>query len=51
MVYEQIQQQSAILAFNDIYRILAAMSVLMIPSFLLFRRASTPRPAGAVALH
>jgi MFS transporter, DHA2 family, multidrug resistance protein len=51
LVYEQIQQQSAILAFNDIYRILAALSVLMIPSFLLFRRAYTARTAAASAMH
>jgi DHA2 family multidrug resistance protein len=37
MLYGAIQQQSAMLAFNDLYRILTVMAVLMIPSFLLFR--------------
>ena len=39
MIYGAIQQQSAMLAFNDLYRILTLMAVLMIPSFLLFRGA------------
>jgi DHA2 family multidrug resistance protein len=39
MVYGAIQQQSAMLAFNDIYRMLALMAVVMVPSFLLFRGA------------
>jgi DHA2 family multidrug resistance protein len=39
MVYGAIQQQSAMLAFNDIYRMLSLMAVVMIPSFLLFRGA------------
>lgn len=49
-VYEMIQGQASILAFSDIYRILALMTVLMIPSFLLFRgiRASA---GGDAALH
>ncbi len=49
MVYGTIQQQSAMLAFNDIYRMLTVMAALMIPSFLLFR---SQRPAGpAPAAH
>ncbi len=50
LVYEMIQGQASILAFSDIYRILAVMTVLMIPSFLLFRgvRASA---GGDAALH
>ncbi|MBF6561029.1 MAG: DHA2 family efflux MFS transporter permease subunit [Candidatus Binataceae bacterium] len=51
MVYGMIQQQSAILAFNDIYRVLTAMTVLMIPSFLLFNRARGAQPGGASAMH
>jgi len=39
MIYGAIQQQSAMLAFNDLYRILTLMAVVMIPSFLLFRGA------------
>jgi DHA2 family multidrug resistance protein len=50
MVYALIQQQAAMLAFNDIYRVLALMAVLMIPSFIVLRggkRAS----AGPAAAH
>jgi MFS transporter, DHA2 family, multidrug resistance protein len=37
MIYGVIQQQAAMLAFNDIYRLLTMIAILMIPSFLLFR--------------
>jgi DHA2 family multidrug resistance protein len=49
MVYGAIEQQSAMLAFNDLYRILTLMAVVMIPSFLLFRgakSASGPAPSA-----
>jgi hypothetical protein len=47
MIYGAIQQQAAMLAFNDTYRLLTMIAILMIPSFLLFRggkpiSASTP---------
>jgi hypothetical protein len=51
MVYGMIQQQAAMLAFNDIYRILAFMTLLMIPSFLLLRGARRPAGGAAVAAH
>ena len=50
MVYGAIQAQASILAFNDIYRILAAMTLLMIPSFLLFRGARSGSGGGS-AMH
>jgi len=37
MVYAQVQSQAAMLAFNDIYRLLAMVTLLMIPSFLIVR--------------
>jgi len=37
MVYGVVQSQAAMLAFNDIYRLLAMVTVLMIPSFLILR--------------
>ena len=46
MVYGTIQQQSAMLAFSDIYRMLTLMAVVMIPSFLLFRGVKTTGAAG-----
>jgi MFS transporter, DHA2 family, multidrug resistance protein len=49
MVYHAIQQQSAMLAFNDIYRMLAVIALLTIPSFALFQSAR-PNPSSA-AVH
>jgi MFS transporter, DHA2 family, multidrug resistance protein len=37
LIYGAIQAQSSMLAFNDIYRILTVMAVLMIPSFLMLK--------------
>ena len=45
-VYGMIQQQASMLAFNDIYRVLAIWMVLLIPSFLLLRRGAASRSAG-----
>ncbi|MBV8453754.1 MAG: DHA2 family efflux MFS transporter permease subunit [Deltaproteobacteria bacterium] len=36
-IYGVVQSQAAMLAFNDIYRLLAIFTVLMIPSFLILR--------------
>jgi len=51
MVYGAIQKQSAMLAFNDIYRMLAAVAILMVPSFFLFRSAKTPGAGGNAPAH
>jgi DHA2 family multidrug resistance protein len=48
MVYGAIQAQSTMLSFNDIYRILAVIALIMIPSFLLLRGAVNPS-AGTAA--
>jgi hypothetical protein len=48
MIYEAIQTQASMLAFNDIYRLLAVISILMVPSFLILRKARrVPVPALA----
>jgi MFS transporter, DHA2 family, multidrug resistance protein len=39
IVYGMIQRQAAMLSFNDIYRTLAIAMIILIPSFLLLRRA------------
>jgi DHA2 family multidrug resistance protein len=47
MVYGMVQSQSSMLAFNDIYRMLAGLSLLMVPAFLLLRggtRSSSAAP-------
>ena len=41
MVYGMIQRQAAMLSFNDIYRTLAIGMIILIPSFLLLRRAQS----------
>jgi MFS transporter, DHA2 family, multidrug resistance protein len=37
MVCGVVQSQAAMMAFNDIYRLLALVTVLMIPSYLILR--------------
>jgi DHA2 family multidrug resistance protein len=49
LVYHAILQQSAMLAFNDIYRMLAVIALLTIPSFTLFQ-SSRPQASGS-AVH
>ncbi len=38
MLYATIQQQAALMSYNDIYRMLAMLAALFIPAFLLLRR-------------
>jgi DHA2 family multidrug resistance protein len=38
MVYRTIQQQGSLLAFNDIYRLLAVLALIFVPAFLLLKR-------------
>jgi hypothetical protein len=45
MIYDVVQGQASMLAFNDIYRMLAGMSLLMAPAFLLLRGATRPTSA------
>jgi len=47
MVYGAIQAQSAMLSFNDIYRILAVAALIMVPSFLLLRGAQRAADVSA----
>ena len=48
MVYHMIQQQAALMAYNDIYRLLAGLAALFIPAFLLLRKATN---GGGAAAH
>ncbi|HTO69102.1 MAG TPA: DHA2 family efflux MFS transporter permease subunit [Myxococcota bacterium] len=48
MVYHSIQQQAALMAYNDIYRMLAGIAVVFVPAFLLLRKA---RANGGAAAH
>jgi MFS transporter, DHA2 family, multidrug resistance protein len=38
LIYQIIQQQSSLLAYNDIYRLLAITTLVCIPAFLLLRK-------------
>jgi MFS transporter, DHA2 family, multidrug resistance protein len=48
MLYTMMQAQSAMLSFNDIYRMLAVLMAVLVPSFLLLRRS---RAGSAAAAH
>ena len=39
MVYRMVQTQAAILAFNDIYRMLSILAVVILPVYLVVRKA------------
>jgi hypothetical protein len=43
LIYGTIQAQSSMLAFNDIYRILTAIAIVMIPSFLILKGTKVTR--------
>jgi DHA2 family multidrug resistance protein len=47
MVYASVQQQASLLAYNDIYRILAMTAACFIPAFLLLKKSA--RSPGAAA--
>jgi DHA2 family multidrug resistance protein len=41
MLYGMVQSQAAMLSFNDIYRMLALLMALLVPAFMLLRRAGS----------
>ena len=47
MIYGTIQRQATLMAYNDIYRMMAILAAVFVPAFLLLRRF---RPAGG-AVH
>jgi DHA2 family multidrug resistance protein len=40
VIYAEIQRQAALMTYNDIYRMLAVMAAILIPSFLLLKRTA-----------
>ncbi len=46
-IYLMIQAQAAMLSFNDIYRTLAFVAILLVPSFVFLRRVSGPPDSAA----
>jgi MFS transporter, DHA2 family, multidrug resistance protein len=47
MIYGMIQAQAAMLSFNDIYRVLAFITILLVPTFFFLKRAGAPAETGA----
>ena len=47
MVYGMIQRQAMMLSFNDIYRTLAIVMMVLIPTFILLRRIQSGSTAAA----
>jgi MFS transporter, DHA2 family, multidrug resistance protein len=45
VIYQAVQQQASLLAYNDIYRMLALAAAIFAPGFLLLKR---PRTAGSI---
>ena len=43
VLYRLFQAQAAILSFDDIYRLLAVISVLMVPTFIFFKQSQPSR--------
>jgi MFS transporter, DHA2 family, multidrug resistance protein len=47
MLYAMVQRQAMMLSFNDIYRMLAALMVIMVPTFLFLKRDTRNLPVDA----
>jgi len=50
-MYEMVTAQAAILSFDDLYRILAALMLVMVPAFLFLRSARTKGEARIMSAH
>jgi DHA2 family multidrug resistance protein len=48
LIYANLQRQAALMTYNDIYRMLAIIAALLIPTFLLLKKA---KAGGAAAAH
>ena len=47
MLYGMVQRQAMMLSFNDIYRILCVLMLLLVPTFLFLKRDTRNLPAEA----
>ncbi len=47
MLYSLVQRQAMMLSFNDIYRMLAALMIIMVPTFLMMKRDTRNLPVDA----
>jgi MFS transporter, DHA2 family, multidrug resistance protein len=48
MLYGMVQRQAMMLSFNDIYRMLAVLMILMVPTFVFLQRDRRNLPSHAV---
>ena len=46
LMYSNVQQQASLLAYNDIYRMLAMTAMVFIPAFVLLKKAGGKAPAA-----
>jgi hypothetical protein len=46
MLYGMVQRQAMMLSFNDIYRMLALLMLLMVPTFMFLQRDRRNLPAS-----
>jgi len=46
LLYRAVQRQAMMLSFNDIYRVLCVMMLLLIPTFMFLQRDLRNAPAG-----
>jgi hypothetical protein len=49
MLYEMVQRQAMMLSFNDIYRMLTVLMLVLVPTFLFLKRDT--RNLSAEAAH
>src|SRR3984885_4390958 len=47
LLYEMVQRQAMMLSFNDIYRILCVLMMVLVPTFLFLKRDTRNLPAEA----
>jgi MFS transporter, DHA2 family, multidrug resistance protein len=47
LIYQQIQRQATLMAYNDIYRMLAGMALIFVPAFLILQRSAAGSRAAA----
>jgi Ca2+/H+ antiporter len=47
MLYGMVQRQAMMLSFNDVYRILCVLMMLLVPTFLFLKRDTRNLPAEA----
>jgi hypothetical protein len=50
-VYEMVTAQAAILSFDDLYRIMAVLMLVMVPAFIGLKRARSQAQTQVMTAH